>query len=262
MSTQLLEFPNKSQALLRGLLVTNQNADEKYAVLMLGGFERSGTTERKFKTLANKLAEKKVASFRFDATDCGLSDGDFYNMTTETLAEDLMGAVDLLKSRGYDKFSVVGHSLAACAISLLLDKVDFEKIVLISPALNQKDLLRLWFAQQSNKDVKVNWDNYRNYFKEEDFLGDLKSDMTTKSHRLNFKYRYENRDRDYSSEYEKIPAGKILSVLGDKDDKVPAESLNFEFKNNIIARGGDHDLEKPGILEQWIDGAVDFLSRN
>ncbi len=128
-TTKLIEFINQNQALLRGILTIPENTDNKSIVIMVGGFERSATTEKKFKLLADKLAEEKLISFRFDATDCGLSDGDFYNMTVESLAADLSEAVSYFQGLGYEKFSVVGHSLAGCAISLLINKVNFEKIV-------------------------------------------------------------------------------------------------------------------------------------
>lgn len=258
MTTKLLEFENHKKEILRGILVENSDSDKNYVVVMLGGFERSATAEKKFKALADKLALKGAASFRFDAPDCGLSDGDFYHMTTESLAEDLRSAVEFLKGIGYKSFSVVGHSLAGCVISLVLDEVDFEKIVLISPALNQKELLRLWFAQGANKELKIDWKNYKDYYEEATFIDDAKSDMVAKSHKLNFKYRMDNQDKDYSKNYESF-AGRVLLIHGEKDDKVPMESLNIDFSNKIIIEKGDHDLERPGVIEQWLDGAADFL---
>lgn len=53
--TNLIEFTNKTNDILRGILV--QKDDNKKAVLMCGGFERLTTTEKKFKILADKLIE-------------------------------------------------------------------------------------------------------------------------------------------------------------------------------------------------------------
>lgn len=47
--TKLVEFKNKTNNLLRGILLSNGKSDK--AVLMAGGFERSATTEKKFKVL-------------------------------------------------------------------------------------------------------------------------------------------------------------------------------------------------------------------
>lgn len=259
MITKLLEFKNQKQELLRGIFAASPQSDGKYIVIMFGGFERSGTTEKKFKKLANDLAERDIASFRFDAPDCGLSDGNFYNITIESLAEDLLSAVDFLKTQGYEKFSMVGHSLAACALALTLSKAHFEKIVLIAPALNQRELLRLWFVQKNNKHIEVSWKNYRKYLNEDEFILDAKADMVAKTHKINYKYRYENANIDYSSHYAKISADKVLAIYGSNDDKVPIESQNMDFFNKIIVEKGDHDLEQPGIIEKWLPATVDFL---
>ena len=50
-----------------------------------------------------------------------------------------------------------------------------------------------------------------------------------------------------------------MHIHGNKDDKAPLENLNVEFKNKIIIKGGDHDLERPDMMEQWIKNAVDFI---
>lgn len=258
MITKLVEFKNSNQFLLRGILTLGYNNSQDI-VIMVGGFERACTTEKKFKALADKLADNNITAFRFDATDCGLSDGDFYNTTTKSLAEDLLCAIDYLKKSGYQRFSIVGHSFACCAISLILNKINFEKIVLIAPALNQKELLRLWFAQKNNKDLKIGWNNYKNYYIEEEFLKESKSEMLTKSHRLNYKYRFNNKDIDYSSKYIEFPNKLIMLIHGTNDDKVPLESLNIKFGNKVIIDNGDHELEQPPVIEQWISKCIDFL---
>lgn len=259
METKLIEFENHNRALLRGILTVPEDFSFDSIVIMYGGFERSATTEKKFKALADKLAEDNLAAFRFDAADCGLSDGNFYQTTVESLADDLRGAIEKLKLLGYKKLSIVGHSLAGCVISLLVDKIDFEKIVLLAPALNQKELLRLWFAQKKNSDKKIGWDNYKNNFQEADFLESLKVDLVTKSHKLNFEYRLKNADIDYSQNYNNIGNIPVLLVHGKNDDVVPPESLNIVFNNQIIVDGGDHNLEQPGIIEQWLERVSDFL---
>jgi esterase/lipase len=260
MLTELKEFMNKKGQILRGILVNSlEYEDKKHIVVMLGGFERAGTTEKKFKKLADKLAVNKVSSFRIDATDCGLSDGDFYDMTVESLADDLRSAITFLKSFGYQKFSIVAHSLAGCALSLLIEEINFKKIILIAPALNQKELLRLWFAQKNNKDIKIDWNNYNQYFNEQDFIENLNLDLVTKTHRLKFNYRLNNKNADYSSNYNKLPKDTILLIHGTHDEKVPLKSLNIDFKNKIIIEKGDHDLEQLEIIDQWLDSAVNFI---
>ena len=73
MRTELLEFKNRKGNILRGILVLRKE-DDKRAVLMIGGFERPTTTQKKFKILADNL---NISSLRLDYTGIGLSDGDF-----------------------------------------------------------------------------------------------------------------------------------------------------------------------------------------
>ncbi|HTX86460.1 MAG TPA: alpha/beta hydrolase [Candidatus Nanoarchaeia archaeon] len=260
MNTSLIEFKNSKKDILRGILLSAETDPKKYCAVMLGGFERAGTTEKKFKALADKLAEKNISSFRFDAADCGLSDGNFYQTTVESLAADLSAAIEFLRDRGgYEKFSLVGHSLTACVFSLLLEKISIEKIVLLAPALNQRDLFRYWFVQKKFPDKEITWDNYPDYFDEKLFDEDVKLDLITKTHKLSREYRNKNKDIDYSGNYLKYAQEKILYIHGMADDVVPPPSLKINFLNKIIIDKGGHDLERPGIIEQWLGKAADFL---
>lgn len=259
--TKLVEFPNKTGDLVRGILLLNGN--NARAVLMCGGFERSTTTEKKFKVTADELIKNDIISLRFDYTGCGLSDGDFSKTTTERMSNDLRNAVEFLaKETGVKNISVICHSLSACAIGSLLKDINFEKIVLIAPALNQKDLLRYWFTvsamEKQNPDIEVDWSNFKNYLDEKRFQEDcLRTDKMTKANYISSAYYLENKDKDYSNYFKNNQ--NILHIQGDKDDKVPLESLSVKFKNEIIVKGGDHDLERPDMFEQWVNSVADFI---
>lgn len=261
LQTKLVEFKNKTDDLLRGILV--QKKFSKKAVLMCGGFERSATTEKKFKVLADKLIERNISSLRFDYTGCGLSDGDFSKITVERMTNDLRNAIEFLKEEiEIEKISIACHSLSACALGGVLDEVSFEKIVLLAPALNQKELLRYWFMvsvmKKQSPDFEVNWENFKKYLNEKRFQEDcLRTNKMTKANYILFDYFLENKNKDYSFCFKNNQ--NILHIHGDKDDKVPFENLNIKFKNKIIVNGGDHDLERPDMFEQWASGAVDFI---
>lgn len=59
----------------------NEPGDTAREAVFLQGFERNATVEKKFKAFAGVLAGHGVASLRFDASGCGLSDGDFSKTT-------------------------------------------------------------------------------------------------------------------------------------------------------------------------------------
>lgn len=258
---KLIEFANKADDLLRGILVSS--GDSAKVVLMCGGFERSATTEKKFKALADRLIENNISSLRFDCAGCGLSDGDFSKTTVKRMTDDLRSAVEFLKEEAEtENISLVCHSLSACAAGRVLDEANFKKIVLIAPALNQKDLLRYWFTvsamEKQNPHIKINWSNFKNYLDEKRFQEDcLRTDKMTKSNYICSAYFLENKDKDYSSYFKNNQ--NVLHIHGSEDDKVPLESLNVKFKNEIIVKGGGHDLERPDMFEQWINKAVEFI---
>jgi len=255
--TKLIEFKTEFGNILRGIFV---DVKSKRGVICLHGFERNATAEPKFKFLSDSLAEKGISSFRFDYTGTGISDGDFSKISIETMTQDLERAIDIFKKLGIKEFALVSHSLSGCVIGnyLSLGKNLPYKIVLLAPALNQKDLLRYYFVVSNIKDRNITWNNYRDFLDENAFLKDSKrKNKVAKAHYIGKDYFLENLERDYSDFFEGFD--NVLLVYGDKDAKVPLESLNFDFSNKIIVKDGDHDLEKPDFIKQWLSKVVDFL---
>jgi len=265
MKTQLLEFPNRENQNLRGIL-SLPNDEIKKAVICLHGFERCSTTEKKFKALSYSLANEMVGVLRLDFSGCGLSDGDCRFTTIEKQAEDFVIALKRLKAEmGDAKISIVAHSLGACVLATKIDEIkdQIEKIVLIAPALNQKNLLRYWFVtsqmETSNPEVGITWHNYKQYLDESAFQKDCeRSNKITKANYIEARYFLESKDSDFSDKFDDLNS-RILHIHGLKDIAVPIESLNMKFDNQILVKNGDHDLEKPNQLEQWKSKAVDFL---
>ncbi len=263
MKTKLLEFGNENS--IRGIL-TLPDHEINGGIICLHGFGRVATTETKFKKLADSLVDNMIANFRFDFSGSGLSDWDFRNTTIENQWEELLLAIETLKKEIWNlKISVVAHSLWACVLATKLDglKDQIEKILLISPALNQKDLLRYRFVRdqmkKQNPELKITWDNYKEYLKEEDFLKDCeKIGKMTKTSYIDSAYFMQAKDCDFSKKFENIDK-EILLIHGKNDDKVPLESLNINIKNQILVESGDHDMERPDQLSQWVEKWVNFL---
>jgi len=261
---KLIEFRNRIDEVLRGVVTIPEHSAGK-GVIFLQGLERNATVEKKFRRLADALAEKKVPSLRFDASGCGLSEGDFSRMTLEKRGEELLAALDAFKKEiRANKVSFVGHSLGMCPIAPLLEKLEpvIDKMVFIAPALNQKELLRYYYAQDkmaADPAVEITWDNYRQYIDEDNFLSHCRSGKMLKENLLRPPYFLEAKNLDYSGSFEAMK-NNILHVHGDSDKRVPLQSLNAEFPHRIIVAGGDHDLEHPEMWDQWFPHAVDFLA--
>ncbi len=260
--SKLVEFQNKDGETLRGVL---KDADSDHVVVFVHGFERTTSTEKKFKDLADALFDTGISSFRFDSTGSGLSDGDFKHMTVSSMADDLKNAIFQAQKHG-KRISIVAHSLGACSVSKYTEEENsevFDKIILLAPALNQKELLRFWFTvsmmKKEDASLKVTWDNYKQYLDEDKFLEDCaRNDKVARAHYIQSDYFLENKNKNYEEVFKGME--NILHVHGDGDDKVPLDSLGIEFKKKIVVKNGDHDLERPNMIKQWLSEAVDFLS--
>jgi pimeloyl-ACP methyl ester carboxylesterase len=265
MKTKLIEFQNAKNKTLRGIL-TLPNKKTSRSAICLHGFERCSTTEKKFKIISDSLVKDMIAVFRFDFSGCGLSDGNFKFTTLKRQTEDFVIALKRLKTETkYNKINVITHSFGACVLAAAIDKIEAEvdKIILIAPALNLKDLLRYWFVvsemKKNNPKIKIDWHNYTKYLDESAFQKDCeKSDKMTKANYINPNYFLEIKELDLSKKFDEMST-KVLHIHGLEDTIVPIESLNTKFENNVIIKAADHDLERPNQLSQWKNKVVDFL---
>lgn len=268
MKTKLTEFTNSWWDTLRWI-ISLPESEIAWWVICLSGFERSATTEKKFKTLADRMSEKMLATLRFDFSGLGLSDGDFRFTTIEKQWQDLLSAIEKLWQEIWNsKINIVAHSLGACVLASQIEKIKDKigKIILIAPALNQKELLRYRFTTGQMKKLRpelvITWQNYKTYLNELDFLKDCeKTDKMSKANYINSSYFLTNKDIDFSSNFKDFNS-QVLHIHWDKDIAVPSESLNINFTNKIIVENWDHDMERPDQFDKWIDEAVKFLIKN
>jgi len=267
MKTQLIEFQNAKKATLRGILLKPENKSSK-GVIFVSGFERNGTTEPKFKDLADRLSKEGIPSMRFDFSGAGLSDGEFKHTTIDNWTAEFSNAYDTFKSQtGIKSVYVVAHSMGCAVIGRYLDQnpESVERAVLIAPALNQRDLMRYWFVtgkmKKEQPDLKITWDNYTKFLSEKEFQVDSeRTDKMSKYNFINAEYFMGSGKIDLSDSFENY-RNEFLHVHGDNDPAVPIDSLNVDFTNKVIVEGGDHDMEKPNQRTQWISKAVKYLAK-
>jgi predicted alpha/beta-fold hydrolase len=117
----------------------------------------------KYRIIANELAKKGIASFRFDFHGHGMSEGKFENFTLSQAMFDLKFAYDFLISQNFlDKnhFGIFGHSLACFIILLFLIKFSpkIKAQVLVSSVTDILDFKENWL-RKNTKDLNEidNW---------------------------------------------------------------------------------------------------------
>lgn len=266
MITSMIEFASKHKDLLRGFLVKPDNKITSI-IIFLHGFDRTSISEKKFKLLADFLSKKDIASFRFDFTGAGVSDGNFKPTTIESMDSDLEQAIMAVqKETGHKPSGAVAHSLGNCVLARNLSKPNtpFARSLLLAPAFNQQQLLRYWFVigqmKENNEKTAIDWDNFREYLDENSFEDDCQiNNKVARSHYIGSDYFMENKEKNYESELAATHC-QLMHVHGDMDGKVPLKSLGRNIENSIIVKGGDHDLEKPEMIKQWLPQAVAFLA--
>lgn len=262
---KLIEFKNHKGEVLRGLL---DQGKSKRGVIFLHGFERT-TVEMKFKNLRDGLAGK-ANIFRFDFSGCGLSDGKFEDTSVEKMTKELEKAYAVFKKQGpqIKEFIVVGHSLSGCVALNFVAKHTpaISKMILFGPALNQKELLKYYFvrAKMLLQKIFIDWNNFHSYFLVDEYEQDLQiKKRMRKSHFITNKYFLENKDKDYQDFISKLVLAprNILIIQGNKDDKVPLESNNNLPKGIkfIKVMNGDHDLERPDMVKQYLAKTIKFI---
>lgn len=267
--TKLVEFKNHKREILRGLF---DKAKSRMGIIFIHGFERT-TIESKFKNIVDNL-KGKVNLFRFDFSGCGLSDGDFTNLTVEKLSAELDKAVKKFKIiSGAQKISFIGHSLGCAVILEYLrtkSSFNFDKIILLAPALNQRELQKFWFVKSATPKTFVDWSNFKNYFSrlEEEYVRNLKTKIrATKEHLIKNDYFLETSAIDYQDllqSMSRLQLSKILIIHGGLDDKVPIESNKRipDWVHTIIVLNGDHDLQRPNMVRQYLKKVIDFLTKD
>lgn len=261
MMHSLFEMPWK-ESVLRGILVQPKQTSTRVCICV-PGFEGSATTAKKYTALSTELARNGVASLRIDFVGCGLSDGSYADMTVADLALQLQAVYSHMHTM-FSDVSYVGHSLGACVIVKLLQlepPITSPRLGFLSPALNQKELLRYLYMREKAKKVglkPVEWGTYRQDFNEKEFFHYCHTARETKYTMMQPGYFLENSEMDYRM---LLPEDmrNIVFVCGDRDQVVPTASFQTSDMKMVTVTGGDHENEKPSLLEQWLPAMVAHL---
>lgn len=138
MSETFVTF-NVGNQTVRGMLHLPDSAEAVPAVLWLHGyFGDRGEAHRMYVEGARRLAERGIASLRFDFRGCGDSDGEFSDTAIATQLEDARCALAVLRAQpgiDGDRLAVVGFSLGSAIASLLADEPGLAAMVHWSPVV-------------------------------------------------------------------------------------------------------------------------------
>lgn len=147
---KLIIIKNKEGEKLFGIYTLSKERKKLPLVIMVHGFSKT-KSERKYVELARELAKNNIASFRFDFSGCGDSEGTLEKMSIKKEVEELKTVYQrLIKEKKIDKkrIGIFAHSLGA--VIALLFQQKYQKVkcfVLVAPAFNQQELIKKWYTK-------------------------------------------------------------------------------------------------------------------
>lgn len=139
-----VSYTNVSEEItLSGTLTTPNNANETYpAVVLIAGYgpndrDVTGMGHKYFKVLAEHLTSQGIAVLRYDKRGVGKSTGNWADVTSKELAQDVLAGIEYLKTRSEidkNKIGLIGLSeggLIAAIVAAQSKDVHFT--VLMAP---------------------------------------------------------------------------------------------------------------------------------
>jgi len=245
-----LTFKNKRGKNLIGILHLSEKENSPLVIISHG---YQGTkTDRKLIRLSRALAKERISVFRFDFEGCGDSEGEASEISVKREVEDL-GFVfrEVLAKGNFDskRLAFIGYSLGGVITSFFLRKfkIPAKTLIFLSPAFNQKELLKIWYSREDLKKLQ-------------------KSGFLIKGEKVIGKdYYLENKNKDYSSLLAKLNL-PILIIHGKEDKDVPlnfSERLIKKYKNITleILPKANHKFDDFSSQKKLIKLTVDWLKK-
>ena len=244
-------FSNSSGSKLCGVL--RSPAQSPLVIVICHGFN-SSKDSLSHVLLARRLAEKGIASFRFDFFGNGESEGLHEDITTSEALDDLRCAVALLKKLGYTKVGLFGSSFGGMTSILAASEMkDLQLLVLKSPVSQYSDKLLTQLGVKQIDDWRIK--GHTDY-----------PTSDGQSRRLKYAFYQDACGLDGYAAAEKINAPTLI-IHGDADRTVLVEQSIKSAKliKNCrleVLPGADHRYSKPEDFEKALSLALDFIRQN
>jgi dipeptidyl aminopeptidase/acylaminoacyl peptidase len=247
-----VEIKNRGLA-LRGMLHTPEKVQGKIPIVcMFHGFtgDKLGS-HFMFVRLSRLLANKGIATLRFDFMGSGESDGDFVDMTLSKELDDAKVILSYAKSLDFvdtERIGILGFSMGGAVASMLAGdcKDDIKTLCLWAPAGNMSEIA---IAGKSKDDIervrKIGCYDLDGYLVGINFIDDvLNLDIFDKSH-----------------SYDK----NVLLIHGTKDTSVPFSTSEkylgiYETRGVLHSiNGANHSFNSRAFENEVLDYTIGFL---
>lgn len=280
--TTLLEVPfsggmlrgtvTEPSPLLRRVSPFKGRAEDEHklkTLVCVHGFEWPASIDKKFRVLAEELPKHGYRVIRFDYRGNGLSDGNFRDTRIATMLEDLSLVLDHVSPNA--EVEIASYSIGTAITSLYWQKNSsrISKILFFGAAFDHASISRFVTLKRALRTLplallgtsllreRTVW-RFRAFAPIEKIFE--KSFHPTKfSHEISSDFYRDLLDLNTNPIVETIPQEQRALVHGDRDHSSPRQNVTATFENEIMVKNGDHHLEKPAFIEQWLPFVKMFL---
>ena len=216
-------------------LVGHLYSSKSRSIVILSHALANDKSERgKLDKVAEKLNESGFNVLAFDFSGCGESDNDTLTIGKEV--DDLKSAIDFVKSKGFEKIALFGHSTGGL-VSLKAYNSEIRTIVLWSPVTNK--VKYRWKDKLSKEQLQEL--NEKGYFTRK------RTNAIRETYHID-KQMLKDRETVNQKELLKSISCPVLIIQGTKDRSVPVEdsenalkSLSKESRLELV-ENADHDF--------------------
>lgn len=252
MNESKVEFYNDKNQKIAGLLSLSDKKKSPI-VIIIHGFKGTKEYYPFVDHSVPVFLDAGIAVLRIDCRGSGESDMEFKEMTIESEAEDVLMAVEYVKSRGdidSERVALIGISMGASAIlTAMKKKPKVRGLIFWGPAFFGNN----YFETPENRKTV-----------EEEGVWYVEQRFTGKKLTAGKELFYEMIGLD-TSPYMKLVKAPVLILRGSKDevvdskrDKEAAKLLNADYK---IIENGDHNFTDPDSEKSLIKITADWCKR-
>ena len=224
-------FKNSRNQSLVGHLYTSKS---KSIIILSHALANDKSERGKLDRVAEKLNNSGYGVLAFDFSGCGESDDD--TLTIEKEVDDLKSAISFVKSRGFQKIALFGHSVG-CLVTLRAYSKEIETMVLWSPITNK--VKYRWEDKLSKEQLRE--------VKEKGYFTRTRKNAIRKIYHIDKKMLKERESVNQKQLLKSISC-PVLIIQGTKDASVPIEDsenaiklLSKESKLKLV-ENADHDF--------------------
>lgn len=244
-------FLNESGIKLCGILSTPTSSFDVPVVILCHGFNRDKDNFTNTKLL--EIFEKEnIATFRFDFFGHGESEGEIEKITISECAENILGAINLLKQKNFSTVGLFGSSFGGAASIVTTSKANkISFLALKSPVSN---CLETGFIRDHTKEEMEDWR----------ITGSaVRIGSTGEETKLNYSFFVDCEKTKIYKMAEKIKVPTFI-VHGEKDKLVPvkhSEKLSdvIESCQLEIIEGAGHKYSKENDFYKSLNLIANFI---